>query len=255
MRKTARKPKHTIPVEPPVEVAPMADSTTGQTPAPPAVMSAPPTSAPIDETLLGDLEAILLTADRPASSSRLSEAIGLGADDGALRIGQMVELLNTQYEQTGRAYRIEKVAGGVRLMTLPGHADAIAAYHKLGASARLSRAAIETLSIIAYRQPMTRAQIEAIRGVGAGEVLRSLLERRLVAIIGRAEEVGRPILYGTSRAFLEEFGLATLKDLPPVESSSHKDKPSGTGMGAGAKKASVKEEPVASPAPSDTPEE
>lgn len=173
-----------------------------------------------DDSLLGVLEAILLTADRPATPKRLAEAIGLGSEEGAQRVGELADQLNDQYAQAGRAFRIEKTAGGLRLMTLPEHADAVAAYHNLGASGRLSRAAIETLSIIAYRQPITRAHIEAIRGVGCGEVLRSLLERRLVAITGRAEEVGRPILYGTSKQFLEQFGLSSLKDLPPVDAGS-----------------------------------
>src|SRR5690606_19235294 len=90
----------------------------------------------------------------------------------------------------------------------------LAALHGLKESHSLSRAAIETLSIIAYRQPVTRATLEAIRGVACGEVLRSLLEKRLIDITGRAEELGRPMLYGTSRRFLEVFGLASIKDLP-----------------------------------------
>lgn len=170
----------------------------------------------MDDALLGAVEAILLTADRPATSARIAESIGLDHERGAAVVGEIVDRLNAMYEETGRAFRIEKVAGGLRLMTLPEHADAIAAFHKLGASGKLSRAAIETLAIIAYRQPITRAQIEAIRGVACGEVLRTLLERRLIDITGRAEEVGRPILYGTNKHFLEEFGIATIKDLPPV---------------------------------------
>ncbi len=169
-----------------------------------------------DQALLGAVEAILLTADRPATSSRIAEAMGLDKNDGATRIGEFVDVLNAQYAAENRSFRIERVAGGLRIVTVPDHADAVAAFHNLGASSRLSRAAIETLAIVAYRQPITRAQVEDIRGVACGEVLRTLLERRLVAITGRAEEVGRPILYGTSRTFLEEFGLATLRDLPPV---------------------------------------
>lgn len=172
--------------------------------------------APHDRALLGAVEAILLTADRPASSARIAEAIGLDTEDGAARVGELIDALNAEYDAGDRAFRIERVAGGVRLVTSPEHADAVASFHNLGAASRLSRAAIETLAIVAYRQPITRAQIEDIRGVACGEVLRTLLERRLVAIAGRAEEVGRPILYGTTRQFLEGFGLATLKDLPPV---------------------------------------
>jgi segregation and condensation protein B len=99
-------------------------------------------------------------------------------------------------------------------MTLPAFAPAVAAFHRARAGGKLSRAAVETLAIIAYKQPLTRAQLEAIRGVSCGEVLRSLLERRLVEIKGRAEELGRPLLYGTGKPFLDAFGLGTLKDLP-----------------------------------------
>jgi segregation and condensation protein B len=99
-------------------------------------------------------------------------------------------------------------------MTLPAMAPVLAAFHKARASNRLSRAAVETLAIIAYKQPLTRAHLESIRGVACGEVLRSLLERRMITIKGRAEELGRPMLYGTTKEFLDAFGLASLKDLP-----------------------------------------
>ncbi|MBX9736779.1 MAG: SMC-Scp complex subunit ScpB, partial [Phycisphaerales bacterium] len=129
-------------------------------------------------------------------------------------IASSIALLNTQYEQTGRTFRIEALSGGYRLMTLSQFRAPIATLQGLALSNKLSRPAIETLAIIAYRQPVTRAQLEAIRGVACGEVLRSLLDRRLVTMAGRAEELGRPILYATTRAFLESFGLASLKDLP-----------------------------------------
>ena len=102
-------------------------------------------------------------------------------------------------------------------MTLPRFAPVLEQYHGKRERHGVSRAALETLAIIAYKQPMTRASLEAIRGVACGEVLRSLIERRLITIVGRAEELGRPMLYGTTKAFLETFGLATLKDLPTAE--------------------------------------
>jgi len=101
-------------------------------------------------------------------------------------------------------------------MTLPDHAAAIAAFHGAASQSKLSRAAVETLAIIAYRQPVTRATLEAIRGVACGEVVRTLLERKLIAIAGRAEELGRPMLYATSKQFLDAFGLASNKDLPAL---------------------------------------
>jgi segregation and condensation protein B len=189
------------------------------------------------------IEAILLTADRPVPAGRLAEALGLAVpteesgepgeppvaetrtrrrgkhrgaqgDNPADQIASAVAELNRQYEATGRAFRIEAVAGGYRVMTLPGLAPVLAAFHRTRASSRLSRAAVETLAVIAYKQPITRSHLEAIRGVSCGEVLRSLLDRRLITIRGRAEELGRPILYGTTKEFLDAFGLASLKDLP-----------------------------------------
>jgi segregation and condensation protein B len=192
------------------------------------------------ERLSAAIEAILITIDRPLSPARLAEALGLAAPeaeeagpegeskprrrskakaaaDPADPVGMIaaaIAELNEQYAASGRVFRIESVAGGYRVMTLPEMAPVLAAFHTARASNRLSRAAIETLAIIAYKQPLTRAHLEAIRGVSCGEVLRSLLERRLVAIKGRAEELGRPILYGTTKEFLDAFGLASLKDLP-----------------------------------------
>ena len=138
-------------------------------------------------------------------------------DKGATPTGLIqsaVDLLNAHYEQSSRSFRVQPVAGGYRVMTLPKFAAVLEQYHGKRERHGVSRAALETLAIIAYKQPMTRATLEAIRGVACGEVLRSLIERRLITIVGRAEELGRPMLYGTTKAFLETFGLATLKDLP-----------------------------------------
>lgn len=166
----------------------------------------------------GAIEAVLLTSDRPVPASRLCEALALDSDKGAKKqVEDAIESLNAKYEKTGRSFRIESVAGGYRLMTLPKFAAVVAAVQGIRENARLSRAAIETLAIVAYRQPATRAQIEAIRGVACGEVLKTLLERRLVTIVGRAEELGRPMLYGTSKQFLEAFGLASVRDLPAID--------------------------------------
>jgi len=132
-------------------------------------------------------------------------------------IRDTVEHLNAIYAQTGRAFRIEQVAGGYRVMMLPEHAPTIAAFQGAKSRTALSHAALETLAIVSYKQPITRARLEAIRGVACGEILRSLADRRLITIVGRAEEVGRPILYGTTKRFLELFGLSSLKDLPSVE--------------------------------------
>ena len=160
------------------------------------------------------IEALLMATDRAIPASKLSELLG---KVGAKPVHQAVAQLNELYTQTQRSFRIESLAGGYQILTLPQYAEVVTALRKSRESAKLTPAGIETLAIVAYRQPITRAQIEAIRGVASGEVLRSLLERHLIKIVGRAEELGRPMLYGTTKAFLETFGLASLKDLPKVE--------------------------------------
>lgn len=174
-----------------------------------------------------DLEAVLLSAGRAVPAARLGVALGMvKAPEGdeepredagvAAAITGMVAQLNGHYEKTGASFRIESVAGGYRLMTLPAHAGAVAAYQRDRATHKLSRAAVETLAVIAYRQPVTRAELESIRGVSCGEILKTLLERRLVTIKGRAEELGRPMLYGTTKQFLDAFGLGSVADLPAM---------------------------------------
>lgn len=197
------------------------------------------------ESISGPIEAILLSVDRPVPAARLGEALGLiqDADDSAQAesdepsadeatkprkrgkkgvaavtpvglVHAAIEHLNTGYESAARSFRIQRVAGGYRVMTLPEYSGVLERFHGKRERHGVSRAALETLAIIAYKQPITRASLEAIRGVACGEVLRSLIERRLVTIVGRAEELGRPMLYGTTKSFLETFGLASVKDLP-----------------------------------------
>lgn len=163
------------------------------------------------------LEAILVSTDRALSDPKLAEILGIPRAGAAKRIRAAIEELNAGYEQAGRSFRIEKLAGGHQILTLPAYGPLLTRLHKERQQSKLSQAALETLSIIAYRQPVMRAEIEAIRGVACGEVLRGLMERRLVRIAGRAEELGRPMLYGTTREFLKVFGLANLEDLPAVE--------------------------------------
>ncbi|MEM6458772.1 MAG: SMC-Scp complex subunit ScpB [Planctomycetota bacterium] len=157
------------------------------------------------------VEAALLTSERALSSGKIAEAVGL---EHSKPVNAAVAELNRQYEATGRAFRIEAVAGGWRVMTLPEHAGVLAELRRSKSQGKLSAAAMETLAIVAYKQPVLRAELESIRGVACGETLRSLMERHLVKIVGRAEELGRPMLYGTTKQFLEVFGLGSLKDLP-----------------------------------------
>jgi segregation and condensation protein B len=183
-----------------------------------------PTEAPVAEVVEGAheltadamplpqvLEAILFSTDMPLTAGKLAEIVGV---DSTKPIKLTIEALNKGYEQRQAAYRIEERAGGYQLLTLPQYAQYIERLVKKKDEGRLTPASLETLAIVAYKQPMTRAGIEAIRGVACGEVLRSLMEHNLVKIVGRAEEIGRPMLYGTTRYFLEVFGLAGLKDLP-----------------------------------------
>jgi len=166
------------------------------------------------------VEALLLTVDKPLSVSKLADAVAPREGSGKPGAGEIeaaIARLNEIYDRTARAFRVEPVAGGYRVMARAEHASLLASFHRGQAESKLSRPAIETLAIIAYRQPITRGALEAIRGVACGEVLKGLLERRLVTVTGRAEEPGRPMLYGTTRGFLDAFGLSSIKDLPPEE--------------------------------------
>lgn len=159
------------------------------------------------------VEAVLVTSERPVRAARLAEATCLDRSE----IEDAIARLNESYEATGRVFRIRPVADGWQVLTEPDVAPVLARQLALRQQTRLSQAALETLSIIAYRQPVLRAEIEAIRGVACGEVLRGLLERRLIRIAGRAEELGRPMLYGTTRDFMRAFGLSSIEDLPAVD--------------------------------------
>ncbi|MDX1681497.1 MAG: SMC-Scp complex subunit ScpB [Phycisphaeraceae bacterium] len=164
------------------------------------------------------VEAALTTADRPVSDRRIADALDdAGHESTPGEVREAIERLNAVYEESGRSFRIEALAGGYQVVTQQQHGEIIRVLHRSRSDSRLSPAAMETLAIIAYKQPITRADIEAIRGVSSGEVIRGLLERHLVRITGRAEELGRPMLYGTTRSFLEVFGLSSLKDLPKAE--------------------------------------
>ncbi len=157
------------------------------------------------------LEALLFSTDVPLSAGKLAEIVGL---DSTKPIKQTIDQLNQSYDQRQSAYRIEERAGGYQLLTLPQYAQYIERLVRKKDDGRLTPASLETLAIVAYKQPLTRAGVEVIRGVACGETLRTLMEHNLVKIVGRAEEIGRPMLYGTTRYFLEVFGLANIRDLP-----------------------------------------
>ena len=160
------------------------------------------------------VEAILFSSDLPLAGNKIARVLGVG---DARAVKNHVASLNTRYEQMGASFRIEEQAGGFRMLTLPAYNNWVSKLHAVRRETRLSQAALETLAVVAYKQPVLRADIEAVRGVAVGDVLNRLREMGLVKSVGRAEVVGRPMLYGTTRKFLEVFGLGTLEDLPKVD--------------------------------------
>jgi segregation and condensation protein B len=160
------------------------------------------------------MEAVIYVADDPVKSEQFKEVFpDASPEDIKQALESMVEAFNVR----PGGMMIREVAGGYRMATRPEHHEQIRAYLKTRPNAKLSLAALETLAVIAYKQPVTLAEILAIRGKKSSTALQTLLERKLVAIMGRKPVVGRPILYGTSREFLIHFGLNTLSDLPTLE--------------------------------------
>jgi len=159
------------------------------------------------------VEAVLFASDEPLSVGRLADIVGISAK----QIRQHVKDLNNKYEANNSAFRIDQIAGGYQMLTLSTYNPWLTKLLRVRSEGKLSPAALETLAIIAYKQPVIRADIEAIRGVAVGEIIRSLMYKGLVKIVGRAEVLGRPMLYGTTKKFLEVFGLNSLKDLPKIE--------------------------------------
>lgn len=189
----------------------------GGHPTPPAVRRQSSVSAGshLRSEELARLEAALFLAREPLTARRLAKLARL--EDGS-RARTLVQQLRQLHEASGSAFRVEKIAGGFQLLSRAPFGPWVRRLQETAARGRLSPAAVETLAIVAYRQPVTRAEIEAIRGVGSEEMLRQLLERDFVAVGGRAEDLGRPNVYVTTRRFLAAFGLASLDGLPPLDS-------------------------------------
>ena len=158
------------------------------------------------------VEAVLFGADEPLPLKKIAQVAGI-AETAEVR--RLIKKLRSLYKEDDSAFQIEELAGGYQLLTRREHHRWLAGVRRASPDLRLSAPARETLAIIAYRQPITRADIEAIRGVHCGDVLRLLMERGLVRIAGRHDSLGRPVLYGTTKRFLQVFGLRSLKDLPP----------------------------------------
>ena len=167
-----------------------------------------------EPTMDSVVEAILFASDEPLTVQRLVNIVEAG---GVREIRKCIDDLNKKYKKNGSAFTIEQIAGGYQMMTLGIYNHWLKKLLRARTETKLTQAGLETLAIISYKQPIIRADIEAIRGVGSGEMIRSLMYKGLVKIVGRAEVLGRPMLYGTTKKFLEIFGLNTLKDLPKIE--------------------------------------
>ncbi len=168
------------------------------------------------------VEAILVATDVPLTAGKIAAVLGSG---DARDVKAHIETLNERYRRESASFLIQHIAKGYQILTLPEFNHWVGKLQKSRAESRLSPAALETLAVVAYKQPVMRAGIEAVRGVAVGEMLARLRELNLIKIVGRAEEIGRPLLYGTTNRFLEVFGLGTLGDLPAVEEEADRSVP------------------------------
>jgi len=186
-----------------------ASSPVGDSPAPPA-------EGPSQAELPALVESLLFVAPSPVPVSRLAQVLGVAEESVETALTQLAE----GYVQGDRGLRVLRKGDRVHLTTAPQAAPHIERFLGLDLSTKLSQAALETLAVIAYRQPLTRAEVEAIRGVGCDGVLRTLITRELVEAVGRLEQPGRPYQYGTTVQFLQYFGLESLDHLPPLPESA-----------------------------------
>ena len=161
----------------------------------------------------GTLEALLLVSSDPVSASTLAQALDITPGEAASLLAE----LKVEYEEANRGFQLREVAGGWRLFTHPAYHDQVEAYVLSWDTQRLSQAALETLAVIAYHQPVTREAVKGIRGVNSDGVISSLVDKGLVREVGRDAQRGQAILYGTTNAFLEKFGLRSTRDLPDLE--------------------------------------
>jgi len=168
----------------------------------------------LNPRLIAQVEALLFVAPGSVTVSQLATAMNVSH----YLVEKCLEILSTRYtnDETLSGIRIQEHHGRLQMITAPEFSDQIERFLGLDATSRLSRAALETLAIIAYQQPVTRPEIDAIRGVNSDSVLKSLMSKGLVEEVGRTERPGRPILYGSTSDFLQHFGLTSLQDLPPL---------------------------------------
>lgn len=179
-----------------------------------------------DTELKYAIEALLFASERPLTLEEMKEAFSDEKGEGKIsekEFREYLAALKSEYEVQGRGFRLAEIAGGWQLVTEERFAPYLKKFYQSRERKRLSQAGLETLAVIAYKQPVTKAEIEAIRGVNVDGALKTILEKGLVKTVGRKDVPGRPILYGTSREFLEHFGLNSAKELPPLSEFTLKD--------------------------------
>lgn len=174
-----------------------------------------PSDPHVRDPKLARVEAILLLADEPLTSRKIADVAELQDGNEARKL---ILQLRDLYDADGTAFQVMELAGGYQLLTRDRYHPWLLRLKRTGHDARLTPAGLETLAVIAYRQPIMRAEVERIRGVNCTDLIRQLMERGLVRIAGRHDSLGRPQLYGTTKKFLQVFGLNNLKDLPEIES-------------------------------------
>lgn len=160
---------------------------------------------------LARVEAALFLADEPLTARKIATAAAL-VDSAEAR--RWIARLRDLYDADASAFQVEDIAGGYQILTRPAYRPWLQRAQRISGDVRLTPAALETLAVVAYRQPIPRADVEAIRGVACSELLTHLMEKGMVKIVGRQETLGRPVLYGTTKKFLQAFGLGSLRDLP-----------------------------------------
>lgn len=165
------------------------------------------------------IEALIFASPQPISTEEIQECLEQTLDVTLQQteVQEQIDQLSARYQQEDRAIEIAAIGGGYQMLTKGAYHPTVGTYLKMTTQKRLSRAALETLSIVAYKQPVTKAEMEKIRGVNCDYTVQKLLEKELVVIVGREETPGRPLLYGTSERFMDYFGLNTLKDLPQLK--------------------------------------
>ncbi len=204
-----------------------------------------------DRELKQALESLLFITDHPLPLKELCKITGVKDND---RVGALVTEIRKDFEEKGSGVQVLEIAEGYQMATKPANAQFVRKLFTEKMTMKLSNASLETLSIIAYKQPLTRAEIEDIRGVEVIAALETLLERRLIQVVGRKETVGRPLMYGTTKDFLRHFGFKSLDDLPPLstfEPPPEENQEGSSGASEGAQPASS---PAESPAQDQAPE-